>query len=292
MRNVMQWNEVRQSANLFGGRQSLWRKEVNSNGRAAFSLIELLVVIAIIAILAAMLLPALEAARQKARADVCLNNLKEIGLAFSMYLNDWNEQYPPLVEENAGLGPSYKEIGWIELLQPYLHFQIQYLAPGANGFGSPGQLAVCPQLFICPAVMANYTTDWTAYFDIGSIYGYSDAISSGIGWPSWLPIKESVIKSPSNQVVVAEDIYGWRFYYWNQFIAGHGLGITDAYSSPQQQQTSTEEGSVLMADGHVESHPYSWAIATKGNWNGYNLNANPGAAYMGPWDTFYHIPGT
>ena len=84
-----------------------------------FTLIELLVVIAIIAVLVALLLPAVQQAREAARRSQCKNNLMQLGLAMHNY-HDSHRLFPPGAVQIFNPGPGRNEATWVSMLLPYL----------------------------------------------------------------------------------------------------------------------------------------------------------------------------
>src|ERR1044071_3418070 len=90
------------------------------SGRRGFSLIELLVVIAIIAILAAILFPVFAQARDKARQAACLSNMKQLGLALTLYVQDYDEVLPFQLADvpNDFMSPTAAPT-WMRAIAPY-----------------------------------------------------------------------------------------------------------------------------------------------------------------------------
>ena len=137
-------------------KKECWRS--GSATRRAFTLIELLVVIAIVGLLVAILLPAIQAARESARRSSCLNNLKQIGMAILMH-HDVERHLPPAWEltpgDSQGGHNRFQESVFVQLL-PYLEEANQYVrynpkvsiyhADNAGVIGSTIPVYLCPSM--------------------------------------------------------------------------------------------------------------------------------------------------
>lgn len=144
-------------------------KNINKSGKKAkiskfhflFTLIELLVVIAIIAILAALLLPALSMAKEVARDALCKNNLKQMGIAWNLYGNDWNGT----LRTPKWFGIPDGCINWTNALA------IDYL----NSRVIDDRNGVYPGVFACPSGKVRHLPDRN-FSSIKLEYGYSSGI--------------------------------------------------------------------------------------------------------------------
>lgn len=169
--------------NTFFESQSKSAKSGKECFRSAFTLIELLVVIAIIAILAAILFPVFGRARENARRSSCQSNLKQMGLGFAQYTQDYDERYMPAYDPTA-VAPANPTVsggprGWSVLLQPYM---------------KSTQILKCPSV----SVPANPDPSQTGYLDY-----YTNAnLIGAFGGPNGINIAS--LKSVSNTVSTSD----------------------------------------------------------------------------------------
>ncbi len=198
-------NDRMSAANLHGQTQPSEDRLLKSPDfqwqQKGFTLIELLVVIAIIAILAAMLLPALTAAKSRAKAIQCLNSMKQIQLAAKIYLDDYNQQMIPLwVQQASGWSPdssfvmqSATRIWWPDNLRQ-------------NAYAKAGGLFSCPSLSL-PATSASGDSVSTNFpLGIGMNYPEFGHVVPLVALP--VPVysacKENQVTRPSQAVVFAD----------------------------------------------------------------------------------------
>ncbi len=143
----------------------------NNVRRYGFTLIELLVVIAIIAILAAVLFPVFAQAREKARQAACSSNLKQIGTAFAMYVEDYDERLPDRRDLKTAFPGGYKPWttwpatdprgAWaMVVMQPYTKSNEIWVCPSVKGSAVGQQVQVLQHLTPDPGSPACYYWLW------------------------------------------------------------------------------------------------------------------------------------
>lgn len=256
---------------------------------AGFTLIELLVVIAIIGILSAILLPALSRARAKARSTQCVNNLRQLFLANTMYAGEHNGQYVPAAPDiNDGFGGRIRWHGVRETADNTSEFNPK-MGPLAE-YLPDARVKECPVF-----TELKRLGDVSDAFESGSGgYGYNMAYIGGTSYMNdWLespkhPTKDVRVFSPSETVMFADaampqpgHIVEYSFLEAPHFPtpeAPHG-NPDWGFASPSMHFRHNGRANVVWCDGHVTSEKWEWA--PKKNIYG-GINAQWAVGWFGP----------
>ena len=226
--------------------------------RRGFTLIELLVVIAIIALLAAILFPVFARARENARKSSCLNNLKQMGVGFAQYTQDFDEHYPrskmggyiyPGTTAATGINP---EAPWQFLILPYTKSTQIYKCPSNGHTGRTGW-------------SWNGTDDiiFEHYLSNG-VNGTSGTLGGGqpVGRDTGRPISD--LRAAANVILVGEcrDRSNADPEFWDN-------------TADAQFFSHLGQSNWLFCDGHVKSlKPSQTARPGNNMWDIQNRDAN------------------
>jgi len=232
-----------------------FRRYTTVTSDKAFTLIELLVVIAIIAILAAILFPVFAQAREKARETSCLNNMKQLTLAYLMYIQDYDEVFPrrdngdadiiPVVRDptpgdsNGVVYSYYKNFGILTC--PSESDRAQWVDPNNVNALQP---AMTPY-------WSSAWFGWKAAWGWGQTYGYNGLRDPN--YPSQAVNRRplSAINQPAKTILLAHSLgprgatwgAGWFIEWQPDALAGFFVPITDKHFGGAP---------VAFCDGHAK----------------------------------------
>ena len=231
---------------------------------AAFTLVELLVVIAIIAILAAILFPVFARARENARRSNCLSNLKQIGIGFMQYTQDYDEQ-GPMTSMSGGM-MSMGAYSWTTSTQPYIK--------SAQVFRCPSDSAVRWNAPNLPPNAPPYTTSYV--FNAWFAPDKKDAAGVINGYSNLARVQE-----PARSIILSE----------KGDLTSTSMVANADHFHPMYWGTPSEESSMMMT-GAVWNTSTNMPIelATQRHFNGFNNLYTDGHAKWNRFDQLTNYP--